>query len=269
VTGFSARVDVVFLLVSGIGATAGPPGLLGLSGVTGKPGVTGGDGCCAHAIAGQEVVAAARIRCRTHLANTTTSICHDPSSRDRNPAGKAHVSLQAHCRRPLWKELFMTLPLFTPIARSLAIASLAGAALVAGSLGPAWAQTGGSGKPPAAAAATSSKPQTVEQRITDLKAALKITPDQEPKWKAVADAMRQNAGAMDKLVQDKRAKAASMTAVDDLETYQDFTKAHLDGLKNLTSAFKSLYDSMPADQKKNADQVFQAFGPSTKSPNQG
>jgi len=163
----------------------------------------------------------------------------------------------------------MTLPLFTPLARSLAIISLAGTALVAGAIMPTWAQTGGSGKPPAAAAATSSKPQTVEQRITDLKAALKITPDQETKWKAVADAMRQNAGMMDKLVQDKRAKAATMTAVDDLETYQDFTKAHLDGLKNLTSAFKSLYDSMPADQKKNADQVFQAFGPSTKSPNQG
>jgi protein CpxP len=157
--------------------------------------------------------------------------------------------------------------LFTPIVRSLAIASLATTALVAGTLGPAAAQTGG--KPPAAAAATSSKPETVEQRVTELKAALKITPDQETKWKAVADAMRQNAGMMDKLVQDKRAKAASMTAVDDLETYQDFTKAHLDGLKNLTSAFKSLYDSMSSDQKKNADQVFQAFGPSSKSSTQG
>jgi len=163
----------------------------------------------------------------------------------------------------------MTLPLFTPIVRSLAIASLAGTALMAGTIAPTWAQTGGSAKPPAAAAATSSKPETVEQRITQLKAALKITPDQETKWKAVADAMRQNAGMMDKLVQEKRAKAASMTAVDDLTTYQDFTKAHLDGLKNLTSAFSSLYDSMPADQKKNADQVFQAFGPSSKSPNQG
>ena len=163
----------------------------------------------------------------------------------------------------------MTLPLFTSVARSLAIASLAGTALVAGSLGPAWAQAGGSSKPPAAAAATSSKPQTVEQRITELKAALKITSDQETKWKAVADAMRQNAGAMDKLVQDKRAKAAGMTAVDDLETYQDFTKAHLDGLKNLTSAFESLYDSMSADQKKNADQVFHGFGGPSKSPQQG
>lgn len=163
----------------------------------------------------------------------------------------------------------MTLPLFGPIVRTLALASLAGTALIAGSLGLATAQTGGSGKPPAAAAATSSKPETVEQRITELKTALKITPEQETKWKAVADAMRQNAGMMDKLVQEKRVKAANMTAVDDLETYQDFTKAHLDGLKNLTSAFKSLYNSMPAEQKKNADQVFQAFGPSSKSPNQG
>ena len=159
--------------------------------------------------------------------------------------------------------------LFKPVVRSLAITALAGTALATGTLSPAVAQTGGSNKPPAAAAATSSKPETVEQRITQLKTALKIKPDQETKWQAVADAMRQNAGAMDKLVQEKRAKAANMTAVDDLETYQDFTKAHLDGLKNLTSAFKSLYDSMPADQKKNADQVFQSFNSRPGTPKQG
>jgi len=147
------------------------------------------------------------------------------------------------------------------LPRSLVAGSLIGAALMAGSLSPAFAQSN-STKPPAAAAATSSKPETVEQRITSLKTALKITPDEETKWKAVADAMRQNAGMMDKLVQDKRAKMAGMTAVEDLKTYQDFTQAHLDGLKNLTSAFESLYNSMPDPQKKNADQVFQAFGPS-------
>jgi hypothetical protein len=69
--------------------------------------------------------------------------------------------------------------LFTPLARSLAIASLTGAALLAGSLSPAAAQTPESQKqPPAAAAATSTKIETVEQRITTLKTALKITPDQ-------------------------------------------------------------------------------------------
>ena len=88
-------------------------------------------------------------------------------------------------------------------------------------------------QPPAAAAATSSKPETVEQRITTLKAALKITPDQEFKWNAVAQSMRDNASAMEKLVATKRAiPPEKTTAVDDLKTYQEFTQLRLDGLKN-------------------------------------
>ena len=151
---------------------------------------------------------------------------------------------------------------FTPLARSFAIASLTGATLLAGSLGPVAAQTPDSKTPPAAAAATSSKPETVEQRITQLKTALKITPDQDAKWTAVAQSMRDNASAMEKLVATKRAiPPEKTTAVDDLKTYQEFTEVRLDGLKHLNSAFKSLYDSMPAEQKKNADAVFQKFGP--------
>ena len=166
----------------------------------------------------------------------------------------------------------MTLSFHPPLRRSIAIATLAGASLALGVVGASaqgsTATKPGTGKPPAAAAATSSKPQTVEQRITMLKSALKITPEQEPKWDKVATAMRENAAAMDKLVKEKQAKAQSITAVDDLKTYQDFTQAHLDGLKNLTSAFESLYDSMPADQKKNADHVFDSYGP-PKSAQQG
>ena len=154
---------------------------------------------------------------------------------------------------------------FTPLARSLAIASLTGAALLAGSLGPVMAQTTPDGKvtPPAAAAATSNKPETVEQRIAMLKTSLKITADQEKKWDAVAQSMRDNASAMEKLVATKRAiPPEKTTAVDDLKTYQEFTQVRLDGLKHLNSAFKSLYDSMPAEQKKNADMVFEKYGPS-------
>ena len=156
--------------------------------------------------------------------------------------------------------------------RTIAAATVAGTlALGAGS---AWAQTAtapskaDSGKPPAAAAATSSKPETVEQRITALKTALKITPDQESKWEGVAKAMRENAAAMEKVVQEKKGKMANMNAVDDLKTYQEFSQVRLDGLKNLISSFKTLYDSMPADQKKNADHVFDSYGP-PKSAQQG
>jgi len=156
---------------------------------------------------------------------------------------------------------------FAPVARSFAIASLTGAALLAASVAPTWAQTPDNKTdnktPPAAAAATSTKPETVEQRIVTLKAALKITPDQEPKWTAVAQAMRDSSVQMEKLVATKRAiPPEKTTAVDDLKTYQEFTEVRLDGLKKVNSTFKSLYDSMPAEQKKNADMVFEKYGPS-------
>ena len=128
--------------------------------------------------------------------------------------------------------------LFAPL-RVLAIASVLGTATLAGSFGPVAAQNPAGTKTPAAAAATSNKPETVEQRIESLKVALKITPDQEPKWTSVATAMRDNAAAMDKLVTTKRGKSAEST----------------------TAVFSSLYDSMPAPQKANADKVFESFGP--------
>ena len=156
---------------------------------------------------------------------------------------------------------------FAPVARSFAIASLTGAALFAGSLAPASAQTPADPKSPAAAAATSSKPETVEQRIATLKTALKVTPEQEPKWTAVAQAMRDSASQMEKLVATKRAiPPEKTTAVDDLMTYQEFTELRLDGLKKVNATFKSFYDSIPTEQKKNADAVFEKYGPSKSAP---
>lgn len=159
------------------------------------------------------------------------------------------------------------------LLRTLAVTSVASIALASGFGGSAFAQTSStnkmnSGKPPAAAAATSTKPETVEQRIAALKAALKITPDQESRWEGVATAMRENAAAMDKLVQEKKGTMASLNAVDDLKTYQEFSQVRLDGLKNLISSFTTLYDSMTPDQKKNADHVFDNYGP-PKSAQQG
>ena len=143
------------------------------------------------------------------------------------------------------------------LTRSVAFAALMSAPLVAAPLTLAHAQT----KPmPVATAPAGQKSEGVEQRITQLHAELKVTPDQESKWNSVAQAMRDNAANMDKLVAEKRQQGSpNMTAVDDLKTYQEFTQAHLDGLKNLTSAFSSLYSSMSDEQKKNADQVFAKF----------
>ena len=159
---------------------------------------------------------------------------------------------------------------FNPLAHSLAIASVAGTALLAGTMmTPVVAQNPAANKPPAAAAATSSKPETLDQRIQSLKTALQIKPDQESKWNAVAEAMRDNANHMEKLVAEKRKMSPEkVSAVDDLKTYEDFAQAHLDGIKHMVSPFKSLYDSMSAEQKKNADRVFATYG-SQPAPRQG
>lgn len=158
--------------------------------------------------------------------------------------------------------------LVLPLTRSVAFAALLSAPLAAAPFFAAHAQT------PAAPAATANpataadeRAETVEQRITKLHQELKITPEQETKWNDVAQAMRDNAANMQKLVAEKKKQAPqNMTAVDDLETYQKFAQAHVDGLKHLNSAFKSLYSAMPDPQKKNADQVFANFG---RNPNAG
>jgi len=157
--------------------------------------------------------------------------------------------------------------LSSPLARTIAIAALMGSTVLASPLSPAFASSATS--PPAqlharmasATSATHNRGESVEQRITSLHASLKITPAEDAKWNSVAQAMRDNAASMDKLVATTRTKAPQdMTALDDLNTYQEFAEAHVANLKNLTSAFASLYDSMPAAQKKNADEVFHNFG---------
>ncbi len=154
-----------------------------------------------------------------------------------------------------------------PITRSVAIAALLGATMLASPLtaahadgiGTASIQPAQAATQPAAAtpATAETKAETVEQRITSLHTALNITAAEESDWGTVAKAMRDNAAAMQKLVAEKTAQApGDMTAMDDLNTYVKFAQAHVEGLKNLTSSFDTLYKSMPDAQKKIADQVF-------------
>ena len=147
-----------------------------------------------------------------------------------------------------------------PFARSAAVAALMSATMLAPPLTAARADSAATNPTvqlaqAPAAAPTETKTQTVEQRITDLHTAMKITRDQEAQWKGVAEDMRENAAAMDKLVAATKATPPK-TAVDDLKTYQKFAQAHVDGLKNLLSHFEALYAAMPDAQKKIADKVF-------------
>jgi hypothetical protein len=103
--------------------------------------------------------------------------------------------------------------------------------------------------------------ETVDERIAALHAALQITPSEEAAWSNVASVMQRNDAAMQRLAADRKAQASThLTAIDDLETYEAFNQAHLDGLKDLITAFQALYASMPDAQKANADHVMVRFG---------
>jgi Spy/CpxP family protein refolding chaperone len=152
-----------------------------------------------------------------------------------------------------------------PAARSLA-AAVIGAALLAGSAvaattDPSGTQTTQATPAPAPApSATPAKPRRtptdrVELRIKQLHSELKITPEQEPQFDAVAQAMREDAKGMEDAIAQRR-EAKSMTAVDDLKAYQAIADAHAQGLQKLIPAFQALYDTMSPEQKKNADAVF-------------
>jgi hypothetical protein len=148
-------------------------------------------------------------------------------------------------------------------SRTIAISALVGASMLTG---PLTAMAADGVAPAATGAASVATPretprETIEQRITSLHASLAITAGEEADWNGVTKVMRENAVAWEKLMAEKSAKdPTSMTAMDDLMTYQKFAVAHVEGLTSVTAAFSTLYQSMPDAQKKIADQVFQNSG---------
>ncbi|HLN23546.1 MAG TPA: Spy/CpxP family protein refolding chaperone, partial [Patescibacteria group bacterium] len=107
----------------------------------------------------------------------------------------------------------------------------------------------------------------VEKRIHELHGKLHISAGQEPQWTIVAQTMRDNAKNMDALIKERSANSKSMTAIDDLRSYEKLAAAHEDGLKVFLPVFAALYDSMPDDQKKIADAVFRSRAPHPKHGN--
>ena len=99
----------------------------------------------------------------------------------------------------------------------------------------------------------------VEERIKDLHTRLRITPEQEVKWSQVAEVMRANAKELRSLIGDRTQGFKTMTALDDLQSYEKIAAAHDDGLKRFIPAFQALYAAMSDTQKKNADTVFRTY----------
>lgn len=98
--------------------------------------------------------------------------------------------------------------------------------------------------------------EDVESRINTLRGQLKITPEQEPAWNDVAQAMRNNAKAMTDLRQQQEEAIDAATAPQMIDTYGKTMETHAENIQKFSDVFQKLYDGMSDAQKKTADEVF-------------
>lgn len=102
--------------------------------------------------------------------------------------------------------------------------------------------------------------ESAEDRISYLHKVLQITSEQEAQWDKVAVVIRGNAEQITHLAKARSENYKTMTAVDDLRSYAEFSSAHEDGTRKLIPVFQDLYESMSAPQQKVADMVFRNNG---------
>ena len=146
----------------------------------------------------------------------------------------------------------------TRTTRAVATAALLGAFFASAPLQASHAQQIAGQPAPSMAAPAKHSADRTELRIKQLHDQLRITAGQEALWTNVAQAMRDNARGMRDSITDRSTRLKTMTAVDDLKSYQVVADKHAAGLKQLVPAFEALYASMTPAQQRHADQVFGA-----------
>ncbi|MGH7014939.1 MAG: Spy/CpxP family protein refolding chaperone, partial [Stellaceae bacterium] len=93
-------------------------------------------------------------------------------------------------------------------------------------------------------------------RIAYMKAALRITPQQEPRWNKVAQALRENAHEADAARASFRAQRGQpQSAVEALQARGRFVALKAKQNDRLLAAFEPLYRSLSPEQKQAADQL--------------
>jgi len=143
------------------------------------------------------------------------------------------------------------------VNRQLLIVSTTALVLALGIAAPlaVYAQSGA----PATTAPARERPDRIEGRIAFLRAELKITDPQTAQWNALTAVMRANNQAMRATMQRVRdTSGKTITAVERFELREQAASASLDGVRKFLAALRPLYDTMSADQKKLADDLFES-----------
>ena len=107
-----------------------------------------------------------------------------------------------------------------------------------------------------------------ERRISDLHSRLHITADQSPQWDKFAEIMRQNATEMDQSNQQRAEKLASMSAVDNMQSFAQLEQQRANDMQRVVPAFQALYASLSDQQKATADQLFRNYASSARARHQ-
>lgn len=94
-----------------------------------------------------------------------------------------------------------------------------------------------------------------EGRIAFLKAELRITPAQETKWSAFADAVRAGTKGADKMPAMMADKTKAHSAPAMLEGYEQVLSDRLTAVRTTRAAFLPLYESLTPEQRKVADEL--------------
>jgi 3-oxoacyl-ACP reductase-like protein len=116
------------------------------------------------------------------------------------------------------------------------------------------------GKPTASASTTPARAHpVVEKRIEELRARLKITPDQTKAFDDYAQVVRDNSIRMDTLLKDQASKVPTMTALDFMKAHEAVTQEQADDMARQVPAFSRLYDMLTPAQKKVADDGFREY----------
>jgi len=128
--------------------------------------------------------------------------------------------------------------------------------------------SGAESSPSTSPALAKSMSTKVEQHIKLLHDQLDITAAEEPQWAQFAQVMRDNATQMQQAFAVRGANIASMTAADNMESYAQLAQIHASNMQKLASAFQSLYNTFPDQQKTIADRIFRNNNGKPQTPKQ-
>jgi periplasmic protein CpxP/Spy len=187
------------------------------------------------------------------------------------PLSDGRVRIRPSSSTSQWSDPCMSRSSMFRLAAVLAVMSVSALTLPAASLAQTSPSTAAppNEEPPASGtvpALPKSIAEKVEQHIKQLQDQLGITVAETPQWNQFAQVMRDNAARMQQAFTARAANLATMTAVENMQSYSQLAQVHAANMQKLASAFQLLYNTFPDAQKKVADTAFREHNRKPASP---